>query len=368
MPFEKNNTVNIFRHSPADVGARNGNAVIFGILFVMLALMILVALSVGSVHYSLWNVFTVLTAKPLTLLGAHFSQNIDRTAQKIILELRLPRTILALLVGAALSVAGVIFQGLFRNPMAEPYVIGTSSGASLGATIAFVLGLKFTFLQVSAVPALAFAGALLTTVLVYNLARIGRRIPMSALLLVGIAVSAFLSAIISMMMMLHREEMYNIISWSLGGFTSGRWIHVIIILPYFLFGIFITMRYTRELDIMLLGEEKAQQLGVNSNRLQKILIFSASLLVAAAVSVSGTIGFVGLVIPHIVRLLVGPNHRYLLPASALAGANFLLIADTVARTVIIPMELPVGIITAFVGAPFFIYLLKQRRRNMESFG
>lgn len=190
---------------------------------------------------------------------------------------------------------------------------------------------------------------------------------MMVLLLTGVAFSFLLSSITFAIMILRRDETHNIISWMIGGFTACRWVHVQVILPYLVVGMAILLAFSRDLDLMLLGEEKAHQLGVNIHRLQRVLTLAASLLVAAAVSFSGIIGFVGLVVPHMVRLLIGPNHKQLLPTSALSGAIFLLIADTVARIILSPLELPVGIITAFLGAPFFIYLLRRNKLAGESY-
>ncbi len=330
----------------------------------ILLLTIMLALTAGSVRLSLGKVLQILTN---LLPWSNPEAPIDAIEQKILLDLRLPRIILAMIIGATLSIAGVIFQSLFRNPMADPSVIGTSSGAALGATLAIAAGFDFRIMNISSVPLAAFAGAVSVTLLVYNLARTGNRLPMAFMLLAGIAVSTFLSSIISLIMILRRTEMYNILSWLMGGFALRRWSDVVMVLPYIVIGILITVMFSRELNLMLLGEERARQLGLNSNRLQKIMVLSASLLVAGAVSISGVIGFVGLLVPHMARLVVGPDHKYLLPASALAGGTFLLISDTISRTVLAPLELPVGIVTSLCGAPFFIYLLRKNKRASETF-
>jgi iron complex transport system permease protein len=334
-----------------------GPVTIYLVLFLFLILAAFVALTVGSANLDFGKVMKIITGS----LGLTRPEGYTPLEQKIIIDLRLPRIILAFLAGGALSIAGVVFQGLFRNPMADPYIIGTSSGAALGAALGFVTGLDIQFLNLSVVPALAFTGAIGTTIVVYNLSRLGSKTSMMVLLLTGVAFSFLLSSITSAIMILRRDETHNIISWMIGGFTASRWIHVQVILPYLIVGMALLAAFSRDLDLMLLGEEKARQLGVDIQRLQGILTLAASLLVAAAVSFSGIIGFVGLVVPHMVRLIIGPNHKQLLPTATLTGAIFLLIADTVARIILSPLELPVGIITAFLGAPFFIYLLRRNK-------
>jgi|SRR5690554_731196 len=334
-------------------------------LFFALALLVLCGIMVGSANLRIDTILKTL-AKSLPLVGERLEFKVNEFDQMIILQLRLPRIILALLVGAGLSMAGVVFQALFRNPLAEPFVIGTSSGAAFGAALAIVFQINLGLVtlgpfSLNSLPLLAFAGALGTTLLVYRLAKVGGKPRITLLLLAGIAVSTFISSLTSTLMILNKEDLQRIILFTMGGFSTGRWSDVFNILPYVLLTMVFLSSYSRELDILLLGEEKAHQLGVNLEQLQKILVFSASLLVAATVSAGGVIGFVGLVVPHMTRLLVGAEHKVLLPLSALAGGVFLLLADTIARTVIAPVELPVGIITSLMGAPFFLYLLRKKK-------
>ncbi len=331
-------------------------------LLLFLSITVIIALATGPARLGFHKVFQIITG---WLSWFYPKTGIDTIDREIIMAIRLPRIILAVIIGGALSTAGAVFQSLFRNPMADPSVLGTSSGAALGATIAIASGLDFNIPNISPIPLCAFAGAVLVTLLVYYLAKIGNRVPMTFLLLAGIAVSTFLSSVISLIMILRHSEMFNIVFWLMGGFASGRWIDVVIILPYILTGFLVIIGFHRELNLMLLGEERSRQLGLNSDRFQKLTVVSASLLVAGAVSVSGIIGFVGLLVPHIVRLFTGPDHKYLLPVSALAGGTFLLAADTVARNIMAPLELPVGIVTALCGAPFFIYLLRKNKRIGE---
>lgn len=290
---------------------------------------------------------------------------IDAFQAKILFELRLPRILLALLVGAALAVAGVLFQGLFRNPLADPYILGTSSGAALGATIAVLSGLNLRFLGLSARPLFAFGGAILATALVYSLGRMGKRPALTIMLLAGIAVGAFFSALTSLLLFFRQEELGKIMFWMMGGFSYARWAEVRIVLPYLGGAFLYSWSLARQLNLLLLGEEKAHQLGLAVVQFQRRIIITASILVAAAVSVSGAIGFIGMVAPHIIRLFIGPDHRHLLPASALAGGLLLLLADTLARSLLAPVELPVGVLTSFIGGPFFLYLLHKGRSALH---
>lgn len=289
------------------------------------------------------------------------SRDWPETFETIVFQLRLPRVILAVLVGAALAISGVILQGLLRNPMADPYILGISSGAALGASVAILFGLGAHVLGIYTIPVMAFLGASGTAFVVYNLARVGNRVPMSTLLLAGIAVGSFLSALTSLAMVTSGQNLHQVIFWLMGGFAGRGWDHVRVLLPYVLIGITPIFLYARELNVMLLGEEPAQHLGVEVERLKQLMLGAATLVAASAVAFSGIIGFVGLIIPHAVRLLVGPDHRVLLPTSALIGAIFLAAADAVARVAAAPLEIPVGVITALCGGPFFIYLLRKKK-------
>ena len=301
----------------------------------------------------------------LGLGPARLSFPLSPLQQKIFFGLRLPRIILTVLVGAALAVTGLLFQGLFRNPLADPYILGTSSGAALGATIAVLSGVNFKLLGLSARPFFAFAGALLAMVLVYSFGRRRNRPAVTMMLLAGIAVSAFFSAVTALLLYFRQEEMGKIIFWQMGGFSYARWAEVKMVLPYVVGGFLYSRSLASELNLLLLGEEKAHQLGLAVFSFQHRIIFTASVLVAAAVSVSGPIGFIGMVAPHIMRLFLGPDHRMLLPVSALAGGLLLLLADTLARTILSPVELPVGVLTSFIGGPFFLYLLNKNRLAMK---
>lgn len=305
---------------------------------------------------------------PSSLLAALTGAAGHQLDATIIVDLRGPRVVLSGVTGGCLALAGALFQALFRNPLADPYLIGASSGASLGAVAAIVLGLGYDFLGLGAVPLLAFAGALGAVVLVFLIARQHGRLSVLTLILAGVAVSAFLSALVSLLTYLAADErLHQIIFWLLGGFGSATWANVYVALPYFVFGLALSLFLSRDLNALLLGEEFAHHLGVDVESRKRLVLLTASILSGVAVASGGVIGFVGLVVPHMVRLVGGPDHRFVLPASALGGAAVLMLADAVARSVLAPTELPVGIVTAMIGAPFFVFLLRSRKR-VRSFG
>ncbi|MEX0762882.1 MAG: iron chelate uptake ABC transporter family permease subunit [Dehalococcoidia bacterium] len=288
------------------------------------------------------------------------------TERAIIGNIRLPRIALALSVGAALGVSGAVMQGLFRNPMADPGIIGVSTGGSLGAVIAIATGAAAASL--AALPAFAFVGAMGALLLVYAIANAGGRFSMATLLLAGVAVSAFLGAIVSAIILFTNDQQAQreMIFWLAGGLDSSRWADVRVALPVIAAGVLIALVFTRDLNLLLVGEDEARALGVRVDLVRNLLLVCASLVTGAAVAFSGTIAFVGLVVPHTLRLFVGADHRVLLPLSALGGAAFLLAADTAARLLISPAELRVGIITAFFGAPFFLFLLMRNKSRAGS--
>jgi len=282
------------------------------------------------------------------------------SADAIVIDVRLPRVLLAALVGACLASAGVLYQALFRNALADPYILGVSSGAGLGAVLVLASTTGATAMRYGAVPAGAFLGAAATMALVVRLAAWRGRIDTTSLLLAGIAISYTLAALTSFVMVFAREQMSAVVFWMMGGLTSASWEYVAAVAPMFLLGMVVPVASTRALNVMLLGDERASQLGVSVERFKVVVLAAGSLLVAAAVSVSGLIGFVGLMTPHMVRLVLGPDHRTLVPASVLAGAVLMVLADLVARTVLAPVEVPVGIVTALAGGPFFVWLLLRQ--------
>jgi len=320
-------------------------------LILLLFLSLIITLAIGPVYISPTEILRVLCWK----IGILNSPP-RKVYVNIILQLRLPRILLGILIGASLSVSGTVMQGLFRNPMASPYVIGVSSGATLGAAIAMNM-LPF-IIGIYTIPVIAFLGGLFTLILVYNIARVKGRLRTDTLLLAGIAVSYFFSAIISIFVWIVSQERHQIVLWLMGGLWGAEWIKVDVIAPLTFISLAVTYMFAKDLNAMLLGEETAQSLGTNVELTKKTLLVTSALMISASVSFSGMIGFVGLIVPHVMRLLVGPDHRILIPSSALAGGIFLAWSDTLARVL---MEIPVGVITAISGVPFFIYLLKKRR-------
>lgn len=296
------------------------------------------------------------------LFGSISLDQIDPMFSSIVLNIRLPRVILAGLVGASLAIAGAAFQGLLRNPLADPYTLGVSSGASVGAVLTLFFQLSIPIIGSYTLPLLSILFSWATIFLVLAFARkIERSMRVETIILTGIIFSSFLGAFISLMIALTGDELRQIIGWLLGSVSMRGWEYIRIILPFFVLGSIILIFNAKELNAMSFGEERAHHLGVNVHRRKLIILTAGSIVTGAAVAVSGTIGFVGLVIPHLSRLLWGPDHRHLLPLSILTGSGFLILADLVSRTIISPTELPIGVITALIGAPVFALILLQRR-------
>lgn len=333
---------------------------ILGINLLFLFLVSIFSTVIGTANITPQQIFQVLLGR---FFSSDVASTITRTQEMIILQVRLPRIMAGLLVGASLSLSGTAYQGLFKNPMADPFILGISAGAGLGATITLILRSRIA-LGLWATPLLAFTGGLLTTILVFSLSRQGNKVPVTTLLLAGIATSSFLSALTSFLMVVYSQDLHQIFFWLMGGLGNRTWAQIGSVLPYILTGSLMLIWYSRDLNVLLMGEETAHHLGIHVEKLKIIILAAASMITAAAVSISGIIGFVGLIIPHIMRLLIGPDHRLLYPASALFGGSFLILTDTLARTLIAPAEIPVGIITAFFGAPFFIYLLKKKKKTI----
>ena len=289
----------------------------------------------------------------------------DPIAYSILWKIRMPRVILAAIVGASLAIAGAAFQGLLKNPLADPYTLGISSGASVGAVMTIFLGISIPFLGAFTLPVFSMAGAACTMIIVLSFARlVDRSMKMETLILTGIIFSSFLGSCISLMVALTGEELRAIIGWLLGSVSMRGWSYVNMILPFMIIGTSIIWFNRRELNAMIYGEERAQYLGVNVKRSKYMILAGGSILTGSAVAASGTIGFVGLVVPHMIRLLVGADHRHLLTLSFLNGASLLVICDLISRTIISPVELPIGIITSFIGAPVFAYIFFKQRRKV----
>jgi iron complex transport system permease protein len=295
------------------------------------------------------------------LPGIELDSDVPAAWRTIVWDVRLPRVLLAGLAGAILAMSGATYQGVFRNPLAEPYLIGVATGAALGATIVVVANVNVSAGGLSALPLAAFAGALVSVVVVYGVARVGNTTPATTLILAGVALSSLATAITSYLMLQNTSNTLSVFSVVLGSFNTATWTKVAWVLPYAVPSAAVILAHGRVLNVLNLDEEQARALGVDVERTKIILLGAASLAAAAAVSVSGTIGFVGLIVPHAVRMMWGPDNRALLPMSILLGAAFLIGADVVARMADRPSEIPVGIITAFCGVPFFLYLLRRAR-------
>ena len=317
-----------------------------------LIIMLILSMAIGSVFIppsELWRVVTGITA--------------NETSRTILLNIRLPRTVLIALVGAALAGSGATYQGLFRNPLADPYLIGVASGAGLGAIIAMSVKWPYTMLGLLAVPLAAFLASLLTVYLVYTFAHIGGTVPTTNLILAGVAISSFATAITTFLMLHSTGEVRRALGWLLGGVSLIGWDVTLALIPYLAIGMTMLVLTGYSLNLLQFGDDQAAQMGLNVRRAKFIIIIAASLVTAAAVSFAGIIGFVGLVVPHIVRIWWGVDYRRLIPLSILGGASVLLFADVLARIVLAPQELPVGIVTALAGAPFFLWVLRRAKNQ-----
>ena len=338
----------------------NNKGTAYIIAFAFLFVSFVLAVSIGTVHVPAWGIIQIIGSE----IFRYSPENIDPMYTNIVLDIRVPRVLLAGLVGASLAIAGAAFQGLLRNPLADPYTLGVSSGASVGAVITLFLHLSLPLLGSLTLPFMSVICAFLTIILVLFFAqKIDRSMKVETIILTGVIFSAFLGAFISLMIALTGDELRMIIGWLLGSVSMRGWEYVMIILPFFIIGSILLLFNSSELNAMSFGEERAQHLGVNVKKRKLLILSAGSILTGAAVSVSGTIGFVGLVIPHLTRLLWGPDHKHLLPLSMLTGSGFLILADLVARTIISPLELPIGVITAIIGAPVFALILLRSKRK-----
>ena len=324
----------------------------FLIALLMLLLMLLLSIAVGSIFIPPAEVWRVLTGTTS-----------NETFRTILLNIRLPRTVLIALVGAALAGSGATYQGLFRNPLADPYLIGVASGAGLGAILAMSIKWPYTMVGLFAVPLAAFVASLVTVYLVYTFAHIGRTVPTTNLILSGVAVSSFATSITTFLMLRSTGEVRRAIGWLLGGVSLAGWNVTLALIPYLAIGMTLLVLTGYSLNLLQFGDDQATQMGLNVRRARFMIIVAASLVTAAAVSFAGIIGFVGLIVPHVVRILWGVDYRRLIPLSILGGASVLLFADVLSRILLAPEELPVGIVTALAGAPFFLWVLRRAKNQ-----
>jgi iron complex transport system permease protein len=332
-------------------------------LGILLCVCLALNVGIGAVEIGPLEVLAILADRVGIDLGVSYSEQ----QSSVLWAIRLPRVVLGALVGAGLAICGAALQGIFRNPLADPSLIGVSSGASLGAAAVIVLGI--TTLGLATLPVAAFLGALLATLAVYALARHDGRTEVVTLLLTGLAVAAIAGAGVGLATFVaDDEELRDIVFWTLGSVGGATWDQVIAAAPFVITGLVLLPFMARDLDLMTLGEREATHLGVDTERTRVSVIVLTALATGAGVAVAGIVGFIGLVVPHLVRLVAGPGHRLLLPASALAGASLLLLADLASRTVVSPAELPLGVVTALVGGPFFLWLLHRTRREHGGWG
>lgn len=320
----------------------------------------LLGLLISSVSVPVLDIFRIIADNAFHMT---LSADIQKNVEMIIWNIRLPRVLLGFCVGAALALAGAAFQGLLRNPLADPYTIGVSSGASLGAVCVLFFQLSIVGLGMYTLPVVSIISGILSLLLVFGLVRLSSRsLAIETIILAGIIVSAFLGAIVSLIIALgDQNSMLQIIYWLYGSVGMRGWSHVGLIIPFIIVGMLLLFSQSRELNALALGEDAADHIGVNVKKGKLYILLGASLLTGAAVAVSGVVGFVGLVIPHLVRLVSGPNHRHVLPLSMLTGGSFLVLADLIARSIIAPKELPIGVITALIGTPVFAFLLIRER-------
>ncbi len=325
--------------------------------------MIFIALIAGSIAAFVCAFFVGSSGFSIAEFGKILDGTASSTVYNIFMNIRLPRAIGAFFVGAALAVSGCCLQGVFKNPMADPFVLGVSSGSALGATIAMTFAAGTSFFGVGTVAVCSFAGALLAIFMVYSISKIRGKVSTFSLLLSGFAMSAMLSALIYLIMLLNRDKMESVIMWNMGSLANMSWEKIYIALPVILACSTILMFYAKPLNIMLNGDEVSQSLGVDTHKTRRNMLIITSLLAAVAVSISGIIGFVGLMVPHLLRMICGPDHKKLLPLCFVGGGMYLLLCDIIARVALSGQELPVGIVTSILGVPFFIFLLRRGRKG-----
>jgi len=333
----------------------------YQILAIFLAVSLLLSIGLGAVQIPTELVMRIITNN---YFGFARNEAVSEVARTIILSIRLPHTILILLTGAALASSGAAYQGLFRNPLSDPYLIGVASGAGLGAVLMMTLNGTANLLGYYLIPLGAFAGAILTVVLVYKLAHVNGMVPLTTLILAGVAFGSFASALTSFLMLRDDGQVYRAISFLMGGTPITGWEPVFAVLPFMVVGMTALSLSGHILNVLQFGEDEARQMGLDINKAKIFVIVSASLTTAVAVAFSGVIGYVGLIVPHIIRLIWGPDYKQLIPLSILGGATVLLISDMLARVLVAPSTIPVGIVTALVGTPFFLWVLRKAKREV----
>jgi iron complex transport system permease protein len=336
---------------------------IFLALIGILTLVIILCLNIGFAPISFSEILSIIGKQIPLINGSIDTSTISSVNEAIILQIRLPRILAGAIVGAGLAAAGVMYQGIFRNPMADSYLLGASAGASFAYTLSVLYAgsLALNVIGMSLFQIAAFLGAVLTVFVVYFMSRVGNKVPITTLLLSGIVVNIFILSLQTVFELRSGKALVGIVAWIAGGFTNITWTSIYTVFPFVLIGVVLAYFFTKDLNMLSMGDDTAQHLGVNTERVRQIILVISSLITGATVCISGVIGFVGLIIPHMTRLVIGPDHRILLPTSAIVGAIFLILCDSLARVATGASELPVGVITALSGTPFFIYLLRKRK-------
>lgn len=332
-----------------------------GMSLALLLISSIISMSLGSAKLPLSHIWSILLQQ-LPWIGNLIETAWPDSSEQIILKVRLPRVILAILVGACLSLAGAGFQGVLRNPLADPYTLGVASGSAVGAAFLILFGLHTFLFGIWTIPVVAFVTGLLSLIIVIRLANVQGQFRLETIILSGVVVSAFLGSLVSFMVSMSDKAVNEIVFWLMGSLSMRGWSFVIVLIPYLIIGIIVLLAHGRTLNLFALGERQATHLGVNVKRVRLTVLIVATFITAAAVSIVGTIGFVGLVVPHLIRLMVGPDYRLLLPLTVILGGVYVLWADTIARTLLAPTEIPLGVVTAFLGAPFFAYLLRKNKQ------
>ncbi len=335
---------------------------VMGVLLLLSLILIMLCLQLGTQYIGIGHLVELLSS---ALVGTASEPDAYRTTGVILLQVRLPRVLLGFLVGGCLAAVGVALQALMRNPLADPYVLGVSSGAALGVAIAVLFGIGTTVLALSLLPVCGFAGSLVALLVIYRMAASYDRLPIHSVLLAGVILNAIFSALIMFITsIMEPNRSFGMMAWLMGSLTAPAYPVLIALAGYLLVGLVLLLKQVRVLNILALGEEPARSLGIDTERTKRVMFLLSALMTGAVVSFSGMIGFVGMIIPHAVRLVVGADHRLLLPASTLVGGMFLMVTDTLARTLFVPSEVPVGVITALAGGPFFVYLLVWRKDRL----
>ncbi|MDF2821976.1 MAG: ABC-type Fe3+-siderophore transport system, permease component [Clostridiales bacterium] len=320
-------------------------------------------IGIGTVYISPSKILGILSDK---ILSTNFSKDVDPILVSILWKIRLPRTLLAFFVGAALSVSGTVMQSVLRNPLASSFTLGVSSGAAFGAGLVILFGISIPFFGIFTLPLIGLIFGLATVFLAIGFAsKVDRNLENHTIILVGMVLSLFVNAVLTTMSALSKTQMQRLVLWQMGSFAMKEWAYVLILIPIVVIGVIVLIRYTNELDIMTFGEEQAKTIGVDVKRIKWLLLSTSAILTGVAVAFAGIIGFIDLIVPHIVRKIFGSSHKFVIPLSAVFGGAFMIVVDLISRTIVSPSELPIGAVTALIGAPFFTYIYFGGRKKVS---